>query len=931
MKVAPLRRSPAADPRRRPLPLCALAAGLLLLAPVLPAAAQTTPTTASISGFVTNASGEPLPGVTVLIEDVERGVSVTRATDQNGYFVLPNTSPGLYSLRLTLGGYQEMVYEDIDAGPNTRLRFEFQLEPQVEVQETVTVSARAPAIETSEAAIKSTISYEEFDKLPVLSRNFQEVVDTLPGVTKTGANFNIAGSRSNQNIFLIDGARNNDLSGTSIRFSQSVYFIVASQNPDDPTVGLQTGFNLQSYNLDAISDIQVVTSAYSVEFGQGSGGVINLITRAGTDQLKGGVTLNYQDESLNDDESFDTLGRSQVSFSLGGPMVRGKNWYFASYERDDYEVSFDNRRIAFPGEPHGAKIRSFVLGTDLLQSDTSQDRFASKFSFQINDENLLNLTVNVNEETSLFNQAINRPSVNEIEPRHGDNDSISLLLNDYHTLSDRKFIHSLLRYGETDRRSRSGLGVDGQQPIIVNDAGRFIDYYVTGAFGEVLEAQLDVFEWKETLTWLTESHAAKFGFDWERFEEDLFVPARELFVSHNVDADGNVIPVSGSVAPPEALFVFFSTGTPIDQQANVALSTYSAFGLDDWNINPRWTLSYGLRYDYDDFLENHEFSPRIHTVYAASPRLVVRGGAGIFRDRSTLLSTEEDTVVRSRGISYNKATGLPFSNPNVLPDDNVFLTDNFNSPITNQANIGFEYDLGNSYIVGANYIYKDFEDLVWTEIINKRSIEGLPTDPLIPINSKLIGNFGYLEDQLLQVVFRKRFSGGAYFNFNYTLEDTAGNTSQEVAARNETVVNSIVEAESQSERQHPADYEVEHALKASGVFLLPFGINVSTVAKYRTGRPWTPEERIGTPFAYFIAPEGINARNLPDEFQWDVRLAKSFQLGNDNVLEIYGDVFNVTDRDNVRSVNQIITFAGYAEPTSFKLPRTVQLGIKYRH
>ena len=929
MKVSPLRCSSPHDPH--PLPLCPLAAALLLLASGLPAGAQTTPDTANISGYVTNAGGESLPGVTVVIEDVERGVSMTRMTDQSGYFVLPNASPGMYSLRLTLDGHQEMVYEDIDAGPNARLRFEFELEPQVEVRETVTVSARAPAIETSEAAIKSTITYEEFDRLPVLSRNFQEVVDILPGVTKTGANFNIAGSRSNQNIFLIDGARNNDLSGTSERFSRSVYFIVASQNPDDPTVGLQTGFNLQSYNLDAIADIQVVTSAYSAEFGQGSGGVINLITRAGTDQLKGGVTFNYQDESLNDDESFDSLGRNQLSFSLGGPLVRGRNWYFVSYERDDYEVGFDHRRIAYPGEPHGAKIRSFVLDTDLLQSDTSQDRFASKFSFQLNDDNLLNLTVNVNEETSLFNQAINRPSVDQIEPRHGANDSISLLLNDYHTLSDRKFVHSLLRYGETDRRSRSDLGVDGYQPIIVNDAGRFIDYYVTGAFGEVLDAQLGVFEWKETLTWLMESHAAKFGFDWERFEEDLLVPARELYVSHNVDAAGNVIPVSGPVAPPEALFIFFSTGTPIDQQANVALNTYSAFGLDDWNINPRWTLSYGLRYDYDDFLKNHEFSPRIHTAYAASPRLVVRGGAGIFRDRSTLLSTEEDTVVRSRGIGWDKATGMPRTDPNVLPDDNVFLTDNFNSPITNQANIGFEYDLGNSYIFGANYIYKDFQDLVWTEIINKRSIEGLPTDPSIPVNSKLIGNFGYLEDQLLEVVFRKRFSRGAYFNVNYTFEDTAGNTSQEVAARNETVVNSIVEAESQNERRHPADYEVEHALKASGVFLLPWGVNVSTVAKYRTGRPWTPEERIGTPFAYFIAPEGINSRNLPDEFQWDVRLAKSFRFGNDQEIEIYGDVFNVTDRDNVRSVNQIITFAGYSEPTSFKLPRTVQLGIKYRH
>lgn len=927
MKVASIRRPSDLGQ----LPLAALAAGLFILVLALPAAAQTTPTTASISGYISNAAGEPLPGVTVLIEDVERGGSFSRTTDQNGYFVLPNASPGVYSLKLTLGGFQEMVYEDIVAGPNARLRFQFQLEPQVTVQETLTVSSRAPAIESSEAAIKSSVSYEEFDKLPVLSRDFQEVVDTLPGVTKTGANFNIAGSRSNQNIFLIDGARNNDLTGTSTRFSNGLYFIVASQNPDDPTIGLQTGFNLQSYNLDAIADIQVVTSAYSAEYGQGSGGVINLITRAGTDQLKGGVTLNYQDESLNSEDSFDTLERDQISLSLGGPMVRGKNWYFASYERDDYEVGYDNRRIAFPGENHFSKIRSFVLDTNLLQSDTSQDRFASKFSFQLGEENLLNVTVNLNEETSLFNAAINRPTVDEIEPRHGNNDSTSVLLNDYHTLSDQTFVHSLLRFGRTDRVSFSELGTDGTQPIIVNEAGAFIEFYVTGAFGEVLDAKLDVFEWKEAVTRLNGNHAIKFGFDWERFKEDLFVPARDLFVSDNVDPDGNVIPVTGLVAPPEALFIFFATGTPIDQQANVELNTYSVFGLDDWNINPRWTLSYGLRYDYDDFLENHEFSPRIHSVYSINPRLIFRAGAGIFRDRSTLLSTEEDTVVRSRGVNFDKATGEPSSDPNVLPPDNVFLTDSFNSPITNQANVGFEYDLGNSYILGANYIYKDFDDLVWTEIINRQSVEGIPTDPSIPVRSKLIGNFGVMEDQLLEVVFRKRFSGGAYFNFNYTFEDTEGNTSTEVAGRKETVINNIVEAESQAERRHAADYEVEHAFKLSGVYLLPFGVNVSTVAKYRSGRPWTPEERIASPFPHFLAPEGINVRNLPDEFQWDVRLAKAFKLGNGRLLEVYADGFNLTDRDNVRSVQVNITAAGFAEPTSFKLARTVQLGIKYRH
>ena len=75
-------------------------------------------------------------------------------------------------------------------------------------------------------------------------------------------------------------------------------------------------------------------------------------------------------------------------------------------------------------------------------------------------------------------------------------------------------------------------------------------------------------------------------------------------------------------------------------------------------------------------------------------------------------------------------------------------------------------------------------------------------------------------------------------------------------------------------------------------------------------------------------PEGINTMNLPSEFQWDVSIAKAFDVGSTWRFEMYADIFNVTNHENVRSVQQIITFSNYGEPLSFLLPRTAQLGVR---
>jgi outer membrane receptor for ferrienterochelin and colicin len=897
-----------------------------------------TPVTGSISGYATDENRKPLPGVTVTVRDVDKTVETTVVTDAVGYYVFPILEPSNYTVRATLSGFHDVVYERITVGVGARARLDFTLSPQTKIAEAVTVRAAAPLIEPTETAIKNNIQYEQFDNLPILGRDFQNIVDTLPGVTQTGRNFNISGSRDNQNIFLIDGARNNDLSNSSTRFRNSLHTIIGQQNPDDAAVGLDSGFVLQSFNQDAIGEIQVVTSAYSAEYGQGSGGVINLVTRSGSDRLTGGFTFNFQHDSFNKKENVEDLRRAQESVFLGGPIQKGRTWYFASYERDDYRVGFDQRRKANPQGPFGGLIRPFAYELGIPQTDTSRDKLTGKITTNPARDNALNITVNYLRGESEFNSAINRAAPEDIEARQGNDSSVSLLLNDFHDFGNGNILYSLLKFGSGERQSTSDQGVIGTQPLIFNSAGQLVDFYVTGSFGELIDADLMSFEWKETYTSYFRrggQHALKVGFDWERFSEQVFSPARDIFVSNNISPAGVTVPVSSIPAPSNELWTFFATGTGSDEAFDVDLNLFSVFVQDDWNVNPRWTINAGLRYDYDDFVSKHQLSPRIHSAFdlTGDGRTVLRGGGGIFRDRSTLLGIEEQVKKLSRGLNIDKATGAILSGNE--PGQNVFLTDDFESPITYQANVGLDRDLGAGYVVSTNFIWKKLEKLVWTKIINETPALGGPRPDLtIPANSRLIGNFGNMRDALVELMVRKSFRQGTFFNVNYTFEDTEGNTSQELAGRKETVINNFLEAEDQETLRHPADYEVRHSFKVSGVVRLPWDFAVAPILKWRAGKPWTPERRDpvinGVVFLNrFIAFEGINARRLPETFQLDLRVQKAFRFGSHSV-EAYIDAFNVTDRENVASVQAIESFPNFGGSTSFLQPRTVQIGGKWR-
>ena len=897
-----------------------------------------TPVTGAVTGYVTDDKQKPLPGVTVAIRAVDKTQERTVVTDSEGYYGFPVLEPSAYTLRLTLSGFHELVHERVSVALGAKVRLDFTMNPQTTVAETVTVRGVTPLVEPTETAIKDNITYDQFDNMPILSREFQNIVDTFPGVTQTGRNFNISGSRDNQNIFLIDGARNNDLSNSSTRFRNSVYFIVGSQNPDDAAVGLDSGFVLQSFNQDAIGEVQVVTSAYSAEYGQGSGGIINLVTRSGSDRLTGGFTFNFQHDSFNNKDNVEDLRRAQESLFFGGPIQKGRTWYFASYERDDYRVGFDKRRRANPQGPFGGLIRSFAYEMGIPQSDTSRDKVTGKVTTNPAKDNALNVTINYLRGKSDFNAAINRAAPADIEPRHGSDSSLGALFNDFHSFAGGNVLYSLVKITSAERQSTSDLGVIGEQPLIFNSAGALVDFYVTGAFGELIDADLMSFEWKETYTSYFRKrgqHALKIGFDWERFDEQVFAPARELYVSNNISPAGITVPVSSIPAPRSELWIFSSSGTARDENFDVDLNLFSLFVQDDWEVTPRWAINAGLRYDYDDFVSKNQLSPRLHTAFdlTGDGKTVLRAGAGIFRDRSTLLGLEEQVKELSRSLTIDKATGAILAGNE--PGKNVFLTEDFDSPITYQANVGLERDLGHGYVGSTDFIWKKLDNLVWTKIINETPALGGPRPDLtIPANSRLIGNFGTIRDALVQVGLRKVFSQGTQFYANYTFEDTAGNTSQELAGRKETVINNFLEAEDQETLRHPADYEVRHSFKVSGVVRLPFDFVVAPILKWRSGKPWTPERRdpVINGVVYtnrFIAFEGINARRLSEVFQLDLRVQKSFRIQT-HVIEAYVDAFNLTDRKNVAAVQAIESFPNFGGATSYLQPRTVQLGGKWR-
>lgn len=281
-------------------------------------------TTATISGVIRDTTGAVLPGVAATIRNLGTGISRTVTADGQGRYRAPDLAIGNYEIRATVSGFKEFVRSGVTLSVGQNAVIDMVMEVG-DVAEQVTVTADAPLVETTSAQVAGLTSSAQVHELPLNGRSFDQLAGLQAGVTafrnvlatantSFSTRFSVSGARIDANSILMDGIEVNDWS--------------RSGNGGN-VAGLVLG-------VEAIEEFKVLTHNYSAEFGHHQGGIINVVTRSGTNNLHGSAFYFLRNDDLDARNFFDreksTLIRNQFGGTVGGPIVRDKAFFTASYE-----------------------------------------------------------------------------------------------------------------------------------------------------------------------------------------------------------------------------------------------------------------------------------------------------------------------------------------------------------------------------------------------------------------------------------------------------------------------------------------------------------------------------------------------------------------------------------------------------------------------
>lgn len=295
-----------------------LAGSLVTLA--LPDVSHAQLTRGTISGTVRDETGAPVPGATVVIRDVDTGVSRSLVTDSIGSYRAPALEPGRYMVKVELPGFTtvEKTGVDVRTALEATVNVELKVAPVGELI-TVTAEAEAIALNKSNPTVGLTSTGRQAVELPLPGgRNVNNLALLAPNTFQAPGSTGISanGSRARNNNFTIDGSDNNDIS------------VTISTSPVIP---------------EAVQEVQVQTNPYNVEFGRNSGAQLNIITRAGTNAFRGEAWDYYRSAGLNALDNLEKgqglsdptkFVRHQIGASLGGPIVKDKTHFFGLFQRD---------------------------------------------------------------------------------------------------------------------------------------------------------------------------------------------------------------------------------------------------------------------------------------------------------------------------------------------------------------------------------------------------------------------------------------------------------------------------------------------------------------------------------------------------------------------------------------------------------------------
>jgi len=621
-----------------------LAVGILFtVLPLAVAAAQTQITTGVIQGTVTDETGSVLPGTTVEARNTATNLARTTMTDGDGRYVFLQLPPGPYQVTFSLTGFATLVHENVPLTVGQSVTLPVTM-PVSRVAETLTVRAAPSVVESTRTASATTLNAITVENTPNLGRKFEDLLTLTPGVSivqgPDGDEITFAGQRGIFNNISLDGGDyNNGFFGEQAGGQRAAVDIT----------------------LEAIKEFQVIATGAPAEFGRTAGGVVNVVTKSGTNTRHGSLfhfqRLEALTGELSDGSDLEDFHREQWGGTFGGPLRQDRAFVFAALEGITGNFSRPNLGRQLGDTP--CPVAAPTIGADEALIDTNPDcqriallglfqaRFnqdegraiehpvrtvalLTKLDVVANARNNLSGSWNFNhsrKENETFDVATYGASANGIE---GDPARINVVnLNWFTTLSSRLLNEAHFTYS---RESRPRTAVDS---AVAADTG--MGFGPTFRFGNpfFLQPAVDELIWrtqlKNNISLVSGKHTFKLGGEWMHTLNDQvfrgFFTGRYIFDSvtgflryaspaapggfgpSTVGCPGGVYvtapdPCPGGAGPTGGPLLLYLQGAGLDGPAtdaagasNITNDEFSLFVQDQWQPRTNLTINYGIRWD----------------------------------------------------------------------------------------------------------------------------------------------------------------------------------------------------------------------------------------------------------------------------------------------------------------------------------------------
>jgi hypothetical protein len=928
--------------------LCVLAVSLLSFA--APSFAQQA--TADMRGIVTDQSGAAIADAHVTLTNTQTALSRSSQTLGTGEYSFVGVPAGSYILLVEKAGFAAKQVEGIvlTVGQTANLNVAVAVGSAAE---TVNVSSDPPIVDTTQSYIGTTIGTSEVRDLPLQSRQFANLAVLTPGVTLV---FNADPTEKNRLIPSIAGGRG--------RYT-SFYVDNADDNED-----LDGGL-LETVSLEAVQEFQVITHRFTAEQGRAAYGIINVITKSGTNNFHGSAFEFYRNDALNwkthteelSDSPKSAYNRNQYGGSFGGHIIKDRLFFFVAPEKlSQSTVNIVNTQGVAPqlDGPETLPQSLFTLTGKADLQLTKSSLLSFRYSRETNSD-VSDVTTLTPKESSGTNQNVyNLGAVNLTNTLGGNK------VNQV-TFEAADWQNGLLA-------NSSGPGLFFSNGVVLGQNSSFPQ---TTSFRKY---QLrDTFSTSVTGKG---THNLKFG-------------AEEILEPH---PQGTY----GTQTFPQYTFLGNSLTSPVSQifynvgDAAFAFNSFTRFGLfaqDDWRITPKLTLNLGLRWDYYGgvaFNQNYSltyqflqtvlpayatqqfhapktnFGPRFGFAYdpTGNGRTVIRGGYGLYYNfpiETTFFTVIERNpnpqvlgylaanptgILNPDGSLFQYGQPLPPNEltPSPFPLENSVADPGQVDPRYQHATIGFEHRIAANTVIGADYLWSRGDHTPSADEINRFPSLDNQVRPYaaagfnFPIRiEQTEGKNSY---RSLNISLVRQYSKSFSLNTWYTLSTCR---STNVTASDEGFSNLPI---TENEGGNPVNFgpcqlSPTHKFLVSPVWTLPKQFQVSSIARFSSHQRYniTAGADLNGDGVNNDLPVGvpsINSGSGANFFQLDFRASKFFGLPREfGKVEAIFELYNVFNNINPSGYQGNQLGSDFGQPTAFAGDpvqgdaRLAQLSVRY--